>query len=258
MRVFANGLRTLTLATIGLSALLLVPQAANAQFTTFISSGHADIEVASLPFPDGDTLEMAVHDDITDEEYDPATTLFLIEDAALTTRNAQGQSGAAFDFLGVGVNDPYYLVFPTGGPGAPIIGVTSEEVDLTEFQDNIVFSLTGYTGPGTFSLYSNASNVFFNAAPGNVITGTLPSTPSSGHTDYFYAFSAPGLYELTIQAQGTLLDGVTQRTASATYFFNAGPLAATTVPEAGTLPLMIGAGCSVIGILAVRRRARKS
>ena len=251
MHIFANGLRSLALAaTFGVSALFVTPIAAHAQFSTFIIGGHADIDVAS----DTDQLDLAVHNDETDVESDPATTLFVVGDGGLTTRNAQGQSGSQFDFIGAGVNDPYYLILPSGNSlDVPIIGITSEEVDiLTEFQDSITFTLTGFSGPGTFSAYETGPlNVLWNAqSGGTILSNTIASTPSLGHVDYFYTFSQPGLYALTVTASGTTILGEA-RSATATYFINAGAVA---VPEAGTLPLALSASGLVLGAVIARRR----
>ncbi|MBC8141406.1 MAG: hypothetical protein H7Y38_08185 [Armatimonadetes bacterium] len=251
MVIFANKLRfSMLAATLGLCTLVALPQTAHAQFTTFVTGGHADIDVAS----DEDQLELAVHNDDTDAESDPSETLFVIGDGGLTTRTAEGQTGSAFDFLGVNATDSYFLIKPTGNTlDVPIIGITSEEIDLTEFQDNIAFNLTGFSGPGTFSAYETTPslNVLWRALSNGTITNNaITSTPSAGHVDYFYGFSAPGLYELTVTASGTTILGES-RTASATYFINAGAVA---VPEAGTVSLMLGGSLTLVGLITRRRK----
>ena len=74
--------------------------------------------------------------------------------------------------------------------------------------------LVGVRGPGNVSLYATdafgAPQVFFNSGDGIDEQDVFP-VAVGGHAHQNWAFTAPGVYKVDVQASGTLVDEAIQR-----------------------------------------------
>lgn len=239
---------------------LLAIHPAHAQFGMEIDSGHFDVDIE---FEAG-ALELAVgnHDALPGEpeSFDPADVIFQLQSSADPGVNDEfpRPPGAQFDFLGVPAGAPVWLTASSSAEEgiAPLIGLSAEEIATGVFvDDTLTLRLIGFSGPGEFSLFQG-STPFITTADG--FAGDFAEAiASAGHQDYTFAFTQSGLYALTFEASGDLVGGGTA-TTSATYNFGVNFVNnPAVVPEVSTLPMILGAGLSVLGMVAIRRRVKK-
>ncbi|MBC7807970.1 MAG: TIGR03769 domain-containing protein [Akkermansiaceae bacterium] len=262
--------RRLTAAVLGtaFAALtLLVGTAAHAQFDTELSTGHYDIEIEFED--DALALVVGVDDPLPGEPefYDPATTIYQLQTSADPAINDQFPRPASFDFFGpdVDTGDPIWLTAAGSNDQgiAPLVGLAAEDIAPGTFvNDQLTLRLVGFSGPGQAAGFlpvpGGTPTPAFRTDNGLDATDFATIITGAGHTDYVFAFTAPGVYALTFEASGTLVSGGT-RTGTGTYNFGVNFVnVPVVVPEAGTVPLMLGAGCSVLGGLVIRRRGKKA
>lgn len=134
---------------------------------------------------------------------------FLLQNPHLYLRPASG----AWNFIGVGANQPFRATPQNGDPTTHLIlSISTVNFPSGFFANdeiNVMLSTAGITNPGHFSLYTNDDA--FNDATGTLDTvylSTLNSlfsfTRSAGTENNFnLAFSAPGAYLLDFQFSGT-------------------------------------------------------
>ena len=252
-------------ALLGVALLAASAPMAHAQFATEIADGHYDLEAAY----DGTTLSLLIGVDAPlpgePDEYDPASTLYQLQSSANAATNDRfaRPAGSAYDFFGVPAGSDIWLsaVGSNDESIAPLIGLAAENIATGVFvNDRISLRLVGFTGSGQFSCYLPTVGVpptpSYTTANGISASDTADLITGAGHQDFVFAFTAPGLYRLTFEATGTLIGGGT-RTATNTYNFGVNYInAPVVVPEAGTAPLLLGAGSLLFGGLVLRRRAR--
>lgn len=141
-----------------------------------------------------------------------------------------------------------YYVFPaTENASVPFIGFGTEELSAGDWDGSLTLSLTGVSGPGSFSLFSidsfGAISTLMDSSDGFSTVDAISLAPET-HTHHTWAFSQQGNYSLTFQVDGThLTDGA--QSASATYGFSV-------VPEPSTAGLLLGAAALILTV--VRRR----
>lgn len=220
-------------AASGFGAMLLHAQAVQ------LSQGHADIGIG---FEEG-RLEPHIHlheppPDGT--EYAPDQAILLVSADAKTTV----PSNPTFSFLGM-PGDTLWALPQAAKPNVLFLGLGAEEIEPGLFEDNTLqLSLTAFQGPGAFSLYRvdalGQPAVYLNTRDGvSRDQDTVPVIAGS-HGHATWAFSAPGAYEITLVASGTLAD-TTLRLESepATYRFEV-------VPEPGVFSLGLLGGLLLI------------
>ncbi len=214
--------------------------ALNAQ--TVLRSGHMDLGVAH----DNGALELHLHahDPEPDgTEFGPGEAILEVGPAAQTTVPANPQ----FAFLGA-PGDTLYLLSATENPALPFLGLAAEEVEPGLFAgDLLTLTLTGAAGPGEFALFTvdafGSPTVHMNTRDGiTAADHTTLLAGSHGHANW--AFSAPGDYDLTFVASGTLEGGGSVSSDPATFRF-------TVVPEPGPAALLVLGG---LGWWLARRR----
>jgi surface-anchored protein len=142
---------------------------------------------------------------------------------------------------------PYYVFPATENATVPFIGFGTEELSAGDWDGSLTLSLTGVSGPGSFSLFSidslGALTTLMDSSDGFSSGDSISLAPET-HTHHTWAFSQQGSYSLTFQVDGThLIDGA--QSASATYGFSV-------VPEPSTAGLLIGAAALILTV--VRRR----
>jgi surface-anchored protein len=236
---------------------------------TTLTTEHADLAVLWT----GTELELHIHDEDNDIEYATDEALLFVPD--VTTAFGNGRitrpADAAWNFTGAAAGAPIWTLPSSQDPDLLYLGIANE--DLAEFPalfaTQTTFSLisvTGYNGapaPGAFSLYRiagvtptavMASSDGISAAD-SVVVG---SAAGFGHSHFNYAFSSLGIYEVTLRATATLAAGGTV-TDQRTFTFGVGTSSVpgtATVPEAGTLGLVLAAGTPLAGLALARRRRR--
>lgn len=185
------------------------PYPARAALTT----EHVDIGV---PYASGG-WDFHWHDEDNDAEYAPDGAYGRVPDAALITRPAS----SAWDFIGVGAGQQFYLLPQTQNPAVMFLGMATEEDDpslklpwdpmdargfglLAQTRVNLL-AVTGFAGapaPGTFSVWQSdgfGTTIAMSSLDGVSAADAL-FVVSGGHAHFNYGFSAPGIYEMTIQA----------------------------------------------------------
>ena len=227
---------------LGLAALAATGLTLQAQ--TPIYSGHTDVGIAY-----DETLnewDLHVHDEENNIEYSPATNalIYVGYDALQTI-----PGGAQWSFLGTAGNATSILP-DTENPNLPFLGIGSEEIGAGIFVGNqFSLYLTSVMGPGSFALYSldefGSPTVHMNSADGITLADTLTINTGT-HAHYNWAFSAPGDYRITFEAEGnSILNGLTS-SGDVEYLFTV-----QAIPEPTTFAL---AGLGLATLVFMRRR----
>jgi surface-anchored protein len=202
--------------------------------------------------------DLHIHDEDDLTEYAPGEAFLGVGWQAKQARPA----GAQFDFIGVGAGAPVWILPQVQDPALNFLGLGAEELDPDNlFQDWdpdgagglasarwLQINLVSMTGPGQFSAWLNGAPPTVGFATSDGIGATdVTYILAGGHTDYNWAFTQPGTYELTFTATGTLAGGAVSTSAPATYTF-----VVAEGPEPATLAL-----CLVALPLAARLRRRR-
>jgi surface-anchored protein len=221
------------------------------------SAGHADIGVA---LENGD-LELHYHfgsnavlDGVTqgvDTEYPPQDIYVRVSDSLKITNAPLQLVG-----LGSGPGDAWILP-QTSVSGAPFLGIATEDLPLNF--GSTQFSLVGMSGPGEFALWANSGfglTTYMSTYDG-LSSSDQVTLPAATHAHFSYGFTAPGVYELSLQAKSLSnpslsdLNVFTFVVGDAT----APPVGPTAVPEPTSLML---AGLGALGLCgaSLRRRSK--
>lgn len=234
-------LRSITLPGVVLAAALVGPAA---PATTILSSGHVDIFEAEYEVHEGvPEIHLGAHTD--DGHFEPGDVILLVKHAAY--RDTAALQGAIQTFLG-----PNAWILPADVEVAHELGVLEAGVAKAGFPNSNAVTFTmvsaGAANPGRFVLFSDAASNFtrLRADVGSVEVGSFSIT--AGHLHWNWGFSAPGTYTFDMQASYTGPHGFVQSPVE-TYTFQVQP-----VPEPSTWAL---AGTAVLGLVAVRHRARR-
>lgn len=166
-----------------------------------LKKGEADIEVA---FENG-ALEFHIHEEITDVEHAPGHVALQ---AGPATWQTVPQS-ADFNFLGQS-GSPLFVLPQEETEGILALGLVAE-IDSGVFANDILgIHLVKVEGPGSAFYYEvdgfGKPTVWLNSADGIDPTDSIPATVGS-HVHRNWAFTAPGFYQITLQAEGTLATG---------------------------------------------------
>jgi surface-anchored protein len=170
-----------------------------------LDEGHIDaIDVA---YEDG-ALGISIHDETVDPdvERDPAHTILVAKSAARTA-----VPDARFAFLGP-IGAPVWIL-PEAQPDAEALGVlwpglSAGEVEPGTFVDDAVeLRFRGVAGPDGFSLFTSPPD---ELTPPVVLVDSEDGLPDSialgagAHAHANWAFEAPGLYLVSVDARGRL------------------------------------------------------
>jgi surface-anchored protein len=225
----------------GASALALAVTPALAQ--VILPAEHVDLGIG---FHNND-LELHWHIEDLGLEYEPHEAYAFIPLSSTFTRPA----GTAWDFTGGTEGATIYVAPATDQtPDVLFLGLGSEEITPGTLAGNqVTLTLSGFNGPGQFSLWQTDPfqqpgallSTFDNTTSFNLLTG--------GHDHYDWGFTAPGIYELTFTVEGVLDDGfATPVSDTATFTFAVG----APIPEPSAFAAL--AGLSALGLAATRRR----
>lgn len=180
---------------------------------------------------------------VVDEEYEPGDLIAVVPNLP-----SARPAGSEYDILGVSAGANIWVLPQTGAIDRPDLGLATEELEFDDWTTQIRFELTGFSGPGDFTLFRMVagSPVFYMATS----DGINPSQDfrllsPGGHQHYNWVFTAPGTYDITLTISGThAVDGF--KSATETFTFNV-------VPEPSTFAL-IGLSLFALAVLRGRRR----
>ncbi|MBM3844741.1 MAG: hypothetical protein FJ405_00450 [Verrucomicrobia bacterium] len=169
---------------------------------TRLKRGHTDV---GLLF-ENDAFEFEIHAGETDTEYAPEAAVLSLP--ALTQSLVPTAPG--FSFLG-SAGAPVWVLPGVENPKLLFLGLAAEEIERGVFvNDQLRFTLKGVEGPGHFSLYSvdgfGVPQVHMNSGDG-VTAADTKTVEAGSHEDFSWAFTAPGLYRVKLQASATLVAG---------------------------------------------------
>ncbi|MGE4181511.1 MAG: choice-of-anchor M domain-containing protein [Limisphaerales bacterium] len=164
-----------------------------------LAEGEADIAVAY----ESGALEFHVHDESTDTEFDPAHVALHAGPETWRTVPAD----AAFAFLG-NAGDSLHVFPQDETEGVLFLGLAGEEIPAGTFAgDAVRIRVTGFSGPGQFFYYEvsefGAPTVLVNTADGLSAADEVTVVAGS-HAHRNWAFTAPGVYRVTLVASGEL------------------------------------------------------
>jgi surface-anchored protein len=240
------------------AAAILVFPLSHALALEVFTDQHMDI---GLGFLEGE-WDLHVHDDIEDIEYAPDEALLHVGVEGRVTRS----NSSAFAFVGVGPGEQYWLLPQGQKDGQIYLGIASETEggEFASYRNSdprvsgsgafVTLTLKGVRGPGNVSIWSFDSEgqplVWWATSDGVTSTDSLFILEGS-HNHYNYGFTAPGIYEIDVQASAYLGPGMTNLTASevTTYFFG------VAIPEP-TTALMLCTGGTILGLRHRRRIGR--
>lgn len=198
--------------------------------------------------------DLHIHDEDDLTEYAPDGAILGVGWQAQQARPA----GAQFDFIGVGAGDPVWILPQVQDPALNFLGIGAEELDPDNLFEDwdpdgagglasarwLQLDLVSVTGPGAFSAWLNGGPTVSFATSDGITASDRALVLAGGHTDYNWAFTQPGTYEVTLQASGRLAGGAVSTSAPATYTF-----VVAAAPEPASLAL-----CLLALPLAARRR----
>lgn len=202
------------------------------------STGHGDIGVGYDPLEQ--SFEPHWHLG-ADDEYAPDEAVAIVQSSA---GSPLGSAPA------LGVADGTMIWLAGSSAHQPNLGFATEELDPDDWNGTITLSLTGWSGPGEFALYTtNMSgtsivDVYFSTFnPASTFGANSFELFPGDHQHFLFGFTTPGQYELQFTWTGThVTDGVI--TTSGSFGFDVVP-----EPTAAALLLLGGAA-----LISSRRR----
>lgn len=219
-----------------------VPGGAQAQ--TYLSSGHVDIGVL---YEDG-AWDLHVHQEEPEPgaEYAPGDAVFRLGAAALQVGGVPN-TPSAIGFFGA-AGSPLWVITKSEVEEVPFLGIGAEEMSASDWNGPLTLRVTSVEGPGSVFVWDVGS---FGELQGKVSTrdglgaGDSFTVGAGSHAHYFWGFSAPGDYTVTLQASGVhAVDGAIS-SDPASYRFQV-------VPEPGAVRLL---GLGALAAWLVRRRS---
>ncbi|MFN9369774.1 MAG: choice-of-anchor M domain-containing protein [Planctomycetia bacterium] len=172
-------------------------------------------------------LDLHLHsNEVTPSEFAASDALLPVKASAKGTRPA----GSQWDFIGVSAGQSVWRLPKTQNTDLLWLSLGTEELRPADFSSTITWSLLGVTGsgggaaPGVFSMWNvddfGGIIPLMSTAPGAGVPNSL-LVAAGGHYHYNYAFTQPGLYNVTFLASGNLSAGLGGGTVSgsATYSF---------------------------------------
>lgn len=155
-------------------------------------------------------LDLHLHSaEVIPSEFGAGEALLPVTAAAKTTRPAN----PALDFIGVASGSSFWLLPKNQNPNVLFLSIGTEELNPADFASSLTWSLVSVTGsgggaaPGSFSVWNvdNFGSIvpLMSTAPGASTPGSL-TVAAGAHSHFNYGFTAPGLYNVTFAASGTL------------------------------------------------------
>jgi surface-anchored protein len=194
------------------TALLTITATTFAAGKTRLTGDHLDISVGY----DAGEFTLTLHDDTTDTTYNPSQAIVV----AGTNSQSTVPDDPLFGFLGA-PNVPVWILPEVQNPDLPFFGFGGDDLPSGVFSnDTVRVTLVKVTGPGEFAAYSSdafgAPQLVMNTRDG-LYSNDRITFSAGGDAHRNFAFSKPGIYRLTFQATGMLLDGTVIQTKKTTY-----------------------------------------
>ncbi len=177
-------------------------------FSTILSSGHVDL---GLAFEDGKWEPHIHQEEPVEAEFEPDEALLHVPAAAKQTRPA----GDEWNFLGVAAGQDVWILPQIENPDLLYLGIATEEIEpgtfaayylpaMDDVQEWVMLRLLSVRGPGQFSIYTTGigdPKVLMATSDGIDATDVI-FLPTGSHMHANYAFTKPGIYEVTFVAGG--------------------------------------------------------
>lgn len=215
---------------------------------TIIDRGHVDLGVLY----EGGSWDLHVHQESpVDQEFAPGDAVVRLG-ANSELAGGVPDTSAATGFFGP-AGSPLWILPKTEDPELPFFGVGAEEMSADDWNGALHLTLEAVRGPGDLFVWDVGA--FGELQPKmssrDGISGTdVLGVEAGSHAHYFWAFSAPGDYEVVVSAAGNhLVDGGVQSEPVAYRF--------QVVPEPGAGLLWL-AGTAVLACFRRRRDAVRS
>ncbi len=239
------------LALISLSSFLTVPAFAAVVYT----EGHGDIGVGLEDEGSGPEFHFHVHlgPNATVDgspvgnapdgmEYEPGDVIITVGAERMITMpdNAPLNAGT-----GAAPGSNFWFLPASQEAGTPFLGLATEELEPSDWNSGITFTLTGVTPPvldGHFSLWHNGTLGEFIFDLSTATGEDSLTLPVGTHAHFNYGFTHPGMWEVTLTVSGEHATAGLM-SATETFTFNV-------VPEPGSALL----GLFGVGLLMLRRR----
>ncbi|MCA1963696.1 MAG: choice-of-anchor M domain-containing protein [Prosthecobacter sp.] len=173
------------------------------------SAGHGDV---GLAYEDGELdLHLHLHEGAVineaaleaEAEFDPADVVIKVGEAA-----HQIASSAIAAGVGVSEGAPVWILPTAENAELPFVGFGTEELDPADWDGDLhlhLESVSSPSGTGHFTVYSSdglGGFDFHMATADGIDTGDHLDLPAGTHAHYFIAFSEPGLWRVTMKAEG--------------------------------------------------------
>jgi surface-anchored protein len=229
---------------------------------------HFDLEIGYK----GGKWELGYFDEDTGTSYPAKGSLALAPPSSVQTV----PPGPAFGFLGAPPSSPVWVLPQVRQPGVIWLGFATEELKSGTFApyfesdprvnavgEWIRISLVDARGPGQFSLWQTSPfgvpTDWMSTAEGGITAADAFFIGPEDEAHLNWGFTAPGLYEIDLQASAFLGQGMTDPTSSdvVTFTFLV-QLAGGAVPEPASWGLLaLGAGGLALVLRPRRRRPRR-
>ena len=194
----------------------------------YLAIGHTDLGVG---YSTNEGWNLHVGYDVTEEEFEPNAAVFQVNAEAKTTI----PSGSQFAFLGQ-PGDPIWILPQAQNERLLYLGFGGEELPEGIFKnDQIEVRLIRVTGPGSLFAYQvdafGTPLIRYNSADGISPIDVARIKPG-GDAHLSWAFTQPGRYTMTVQAEGTLLaNGQTSASSPVDFHFLVKPTPVELVNE---------------------------
>jgi hypothetical protein len=155
---------------------------------------------------------------------------------------------AAWDAIGVGVGEPFYLFPSSASAGIPYIGYSTEDPSLADFDDDFRFTLIHVAGPmgATVTINLGINQILASGVVGGPPPTGFLELENQDHLHFFHTFSHVGIYDLTFELSGTRFGDLI--VGQQTFRFE---IATQVIPEPSAGWLL----CLALAMLFIRRKS---
>ena len=167
-----------------------------------ISHGHVDLGVL---YEEG-TWDLHVHKETPppDEEFAPGDAIIQLGPKAALAGGVPNNA-AATGFFGA-AGSPLWILPKAQDPDLPFFGIGAEEMSPDDWVGSLTLKLDEVRGPGNVFIWDVGA--FGELEPkmssrDGISASDVVGVEAGSHGHYFWAFSAPGDYEVSFSASGT-------------------------------------------------------